>query len=90
MASAGLVTVTNTFANKTRERLEAISSNLLAVEPTLTGLVAGLREAVSRVDRYDDRVAGSRVRWSTSWDGCFDEEVLSGIVALIERSCGRG
>ena len=33
MASAGMLTVTNTFENKTAEALAAISPNLIAAEP---------------------------------------------------------
>ena len=35
MASAGMWTVTNTLANKTAERLQAISTNLIGVQPTV-------------------------------------------------------
>ena len=54
MASAGMVTVTNTFANKTAAALAAISTNLLAAEPAveaiagaLTAYTDDLREGVS-------------------------------------------
>ncbi len=40
MASAGLLTVTNTFENKTAEALAAISTNLIAAEPTVEGIAA--------------------------------------------------
>ena len=38
MASAGMLTVTNTFENKDAEALRAISANLIAAEPTLDGI----------------------------------------------------
>ena len=67
MASAGLLTVTNTYANKTAERLRAISPNLIAAEATVPDLVAGLRQAVRGVDDYEGRAAGAVVNWSTDW-----------------------
>ena len=40
MASAGMMTVTNSFENKTAEAMAAISPNLIAAEPSLDGIVA--------------------------------------------------
>ncbi len=37
MASAGMVTVTNSFENKTADAMSAISSNLVTVAPTVDG-----------------------------------------------------
>ena len=44
MASAGMVTVTNTFENKTADAMAAISANLHAVRPSVDSIAAGLRE----------------------------------------------
>ena len=52
MASAGMLTVTNTFENKTAEALAAISANLIAAEPTI--------EAVAARDRRGGRGRGRR------------------------------
>ena len=60
MAAAGLVTVTNTFANKTAEALGAISPNLIGAKPTLEGIVDALRKAIARVDDIEARLAGAR------------------------------
>ena len=40
MASAGLLTVTNTFENKDADALRSMSANLIAAEPTLAGVTA--------------------------------------------------
>jgi hypothetical protein len=76
MAAAGLVTVTNTFANKTAAALAALSANLLPVPPTIDGIAAGLAEAIRRADDLERRVAGSRVAWSRSWTESFDAPLL--------------
>jgi hypothetical protein len=76
MASAGMLTVTNTFENKTAEALAEISTNLIAVEPSVDAIAAALVEAVAAVDQYDRRVAGSDVAWSRNWSHSFDEKLL--------------
>jgi glycosyltransferase involved in cell wall biosynthesis len=76
MASAGLWTVTNSFANKTGERLQAISSNLIVVPPTIGDLKNGLLHAMRRVDEYDQRIAGAHVNWATDWDEAFNPQVM--------------
>jgi glycosyltransferase involved in cell wall biosynthesis len=83
MASAGLLTVTNTFENKTAEAMDAISPNLLAVEPTIEGIAIGLRRAGAAVDDYDRRAHGSAVRWSRDWDQSFDDELLARVAAFL-------
>ncbi|NWG20752.1 MAG: methyltransferase domain-containing protein [Chloroflexi bacterium] len=86
MASAGMLVVTNTFANKTSERLREISTNIIAVEPTLKGILHGLREAVDRINDYEHRVSGANVNWSTDWDLSFNSSVLAQIEAFIDRA----
>jgi hypothetical protein len=76
MAAAGLVTVTNTYANKTTAGLQALSSNLVAVAPTVAAITAGIHEAVRRTPDLDARVAGASVRWSRDWRTSFDEALL--------------
>ncbi|WP_164548645.1 glycosyltransferase [Mesorhizobium sp. M7D.F.Ca.US.005.01.1.1] len=83
MASAGMWTVTNTFENKTAESLEAISTNLIAVEPTLEGVVQGLKDAISRVDQYDRRLKGSKINWPTTWDDAFEPSAMKKIVDFL-------
>lgn len=76
MASAGMWAVTNVHANKTAERLRAISGNLIGVEPTVTAICEALIDAMSRVDEIDNRLAGARVDWPTDWDHAFPEESM--------------
>ena len=78
MAAAGLVTVTNSYANKTAAALRAISRNLEVGEPTIEGLAAALGRASARVDDIADRVAASHINWPTSWDEALNP-------ALMER-----
>ena len=85
MASAGMLTVTNTYENKTAEAMAAISPNLRAVPPTVDGIVAGLRAAVADVDSFDDRARGALVGWSRDWADSLDDELMDGIESLLGR-----
>lgn len=83
MASAGLCTVTNTFANKTAERLRAISRNLIGAPPTLEGIVDGLRQAMGKVDDIEGRLAGARTDWPTDWDAAFGADTIRKVNAFL-------
>jgi hypothetical protein len=84
MASAGMLTVTNTFENKTAEALARISPNLLAAEPTIDGVTAALCEAAMAADDVEARIRGSRVRWIRDWDRSFDDTLLARVVDLLQ------
>ena len=84
MAAAGMLTVTNSFENKTPEAMAGISSNLVTAEPSIDGIAAGLREAVAGVEDYERRARGAEVRWSRDWDQSFDDEVLARVDAFLQ------
>jgi glycosyltransferase involved in cell wall biosynthesis len=85
MASAGMVTVTNSFENKTQEAMSAISSNLLAPAPTVEGVSQALCTAAERVDRYDERARGSDVAWSRDWNESFADELITRVIGWLRR-----
>jgi glycosyltransferase involved in cell wall biosynthesis len=85
MACAGLLTVTNTFENKTAEALRAISTNLIAGEPSVDGIVGALREAAAGVDDAHRRLQGSAVDWSRSWEESFNAELLERVRGYLAR-----
>jgi glycosyltransferase involved in cell wall biosynthesis len=84
MASAGMLTVTNSFENKTADAMAAISPNLVTVEPSVAAVAAGLREATAGVGDFERRVRGSAVRWSRDWNRSFDDAVLARTVSFLE------
>ncbi len=86
MAAAGQLTVTNTFANKTAAALAALSSNLIAVPPTVTGIRDGLAAAIAAVDDLAGRAAGSKVAWSTRWSDSFDDRLLAALADALADS----
>ena len=85
MAAGGLITVTNSFENKTPTAMAAISENLRAVPPTIDGVVEGLRGAVAAAGDHAARIRGAEVAWSREWGTSFDEERLREIGAELDR-----
>ena len=83
MASAGMVTVTSSFENKTPAAMAAISANLICAPPTLTGIVAALRSAASATADIDARVRAAAVNWPTDWDRAFDRELVGWVLSAL-------
>ena len=86
MAAAGMPVVTNTFENKTREALAAISENLIATEPTIEAIKDGIREAVAASTDHERRLRGAEVRWSRSWEESFNSDLIERVGAFIEQA----
>jgi hypothetical protein len=83
MAAAGMLTVTNTFENKTAHALAAISPNLIAAPPTIEGIAGALYEAAAAAADAERRARGSRVAWSRDWDESFDDALLDRVIAFL-------
>jgi hypothetical protein len=83
MASAGMLTVTSTFENKTAQAMAEISPNLLAVEPTVEAIAGALADAAAGVTDHERRARGSTVRWSRDWDQSFGAELLGWVAARL-------
>ena len=85
MASAGMLTVTNTFENKTAEALSAISANLIAGEPTVEGVVQALAQATDAAGDVERRASGSKVDWSRDWADSFGPDLLGQVESYLGR-----
>jgi WsaF, C-terminal domain/WsaF, N-terminal domain/Glycosyl transferase family 2 len=85
MAAAGQIAVTNSFENKTRAALAAISENLIAAEPTLGGIESGLREAIAAAGDLERRRRGAAVAWSRDWDRSLDDATLAPVLAWLDE-----
>jgi hypothetical protein len=65
MAASGGLSVTNTFATKTREELEKLSDNIVATESTVEAMAAGLIAAAERVNA--GREPGASIHMARDW-----------------------
>jgi hypothetical protein len=83
MAAAGMWCVTNTFATKTAERLCQISTNLVAAEPTVEGVMEALLIATSQVDDLDARLAGAKLNWVTDWSTAFSPAFMDRLESFL-------
>jgi len=83
MASAGMLCVTNTFANKTAAALEAISPNLIGAEPTVEAIAEALCAAAAGAGDAERRARGAHVRWSRDWDASFDDALLARLAGFL-------
>jgi hypothetical protein len=90
MAAAGMLTVTNSYGNKTAETLHAISANLIAVAPSVQAVAEGLRYAAAHANDFEGRARGARVKWSTTWDEAFEKTIMARIGEFLERSAEAG
>jgi WsaF, C-terminal domain/WsaF, N-terminal domain len=84
MASAGMLTVTNSYANKTPKAMAAISENLITAEPTREGIAAGIAEAIANVDDVERRARGARIDWNTSWEEALNDEVVERLHGFLD------
>ncbi len=83
MASAGMLAVTTRFENKTPAALAAISPNILAAEPTIEGVAAGIAEAVAGAEDLERRRAGADVAWARDWQAAFPDALLARVEAWL-------
>jgi glycosyltransferase involved in cell wall biosynthesis len=83
MASAGMLTVTNSFENKTPAAMAAISSNLITAEPNVAAVADALQGATAAASDLERRLAGSQVNWSRDWSRSFNEELIGWVLARL-------
>jgi hypothetical protein len=84
MAAAGMLTVTNSFENKTAAALAAISPNLICAEPGIAAIAAALTEAAAGAGDTARRVDGSQVAWSRDWDDSFPDALMQRVQAWLQ------
>ncbi len=83
MASAGLLTVTNSFENKTPQALSAISRNLITAEPAIGAIADALGVAAAGVADVGRRVSGAQINWSTDWEQSFAAPIVDQLLRAL-------
>ncbi|MGH2872029.1 MAG: glycosyltransferase [Solirubrobacteraceae bacterium] len=84
MASAGMLTVTNAFENKTAAAMARISTNLIVAEPSVEAVADALCEASRRAADIERRCAGSRVSWSSDWRRSLPDDLLRWLLESLQ------
>ena len=79
-----MLTVTNSFENKTAEAMAGISSNLITAAPSVEDIASALCAATAGAGDLQRRVRGSAVSWSRDWNDSFDDELLDRVLSFIE------
>jgi hypothetical protein len=79
-----MLTVTNSFENKTAEALAAISPNLIAAAPTVDGVARALLDAAAGVEDFERRARGGAVHWSSDWRRSFDDELVAQLRRFLD------
>jgi hypothetical protein len=85
MAAAGMLTVTNSFENKTAAALSAISPNLITADPGVESVADALVAAVAGAGDVDRRMRGSQVDWSRDWDESLGDELMQTVAGWLAR-----
>jgi glycosyltransferase involved in cell wall biosynthesis len=82
MAACGRPVVTSVYANKTAERLAAISDGIIAVEPTIDAIAGGLTRAIATAEAACPvRQQPGHIALPTSWD-----ESLAPVLPALYRA----
>lgn len=74
MASAGMLTITTTFENRSASEMTEISANIISAGHTTESIVDSIRQAVSRIDDHQSRCDNANINWPTSWKQSFDKK----------------
>ena len=87
-AAAGLVTLTNSFATKTQDMFNKVSSNFVVAEPTLPELLEGLATAIEKSKDIDARAAGAKLSWESEWDGdaCYGPTLMKLVLSWFDHT----
>ena len=84
MSSAGIVTITNHFENRSPEQLVKISGNIVPCEMNMYSVSEKIQYAVkNRVFQFEERHKNSDLKWVRDWNDSFNEEVIDKINQFI-------
>lgn len=72
MVKAGLIVITNTYENRDRASLLALSRNLVPCLPDIDSIVDALREAAIKSCDFTARVANAHLDWTNDWNDTFN------------------
>lgn len=77
MASAGMLTITTDFQNRSSSEMASISNNIIAASHTMESIVSSIQQAVFRVGDFQERCDNANIKWPTSWGQSFDNKFFA-------------
>lgn len=86
MAAAGMLVVTNSYSNKTKNKMRDISTNLIVGEPSISDITKKIEFAVNNVEDIEMRLKGSKVNWSSDWDHTFNNEIMNKLNLFFSKN----
>lgn len=84
MAAAGLAVVTSTCEGKSACALGAISSNILACDPTPESVADALGTQIRRATEYEARADGARFEWPRTAAEAFTPQLVASVIELLD------
>lgn len=81
MASSGILTVTNTYSNRTHQQLKSISGNIYPAEMNIDSIADQILSAINDIPSFEQRLSNADIKWSNDWSESFNDEFLSKITA---------
>ena len=84
MAASGGLVVTTCYEGKSASQLASLSANIIATEPTLEAITAGLATARSLVPNWAARTSAARVSLPQTWNDSLETVVPALVTRLLE------
>ena len=84
MAASGGLVVTTSYEAKSARQLASLSANIVATEPTLEAITAGLATVRLRVPAWAARISAAQVNLPQTWSDSLEAVVPALITRLLE------
>ncbi len=84
MAASGGLVVTTCYEGKSARQLASLSTNIVATEPTLEAITAGLATARSLVPNWAARMSAAHVSLPQTWNESLETVVPALVTRLLE------
>lgn len=85
-ATTGALVVTNTYENRSAEKLQAICGNIVPCDISIEGVADAVRKAVARVGDFHSRQEQAYVPKTGSWREIFDSTFIESFTGPAPRT----
>ena len=88
LATTGALVVTNVYENRTAEDLQAISGNIVPCRLGIAPIMDAIRQAIARVEDFEDREMRTFRPATLSWREIFDADALQTMFGMPDPASG--